>query len=252
MGKGQIMFYFSGIDRPSFIDIVIQNGGGLMLNVKHSNFKLDSKMYPMLLDIPKKHKTLDSAAFQGNTDLDGYCKTLKESAHLFYWYANLDAINNPEQTERNYQEMLNRGFSPLWVFQPGESLDLLAERAENNLVGIGGLVPMKSRQKQYLMEVGQVLESVNGKAHLFGVGTKKILEWVCHKSWFESADCSTWTVGAKGRELLKRCGGRHKLKNLDLALTKWECLANNIRIINEWCNPDKSEPQEDTPQLRLF
>jgi len=246
------MFYFSGIDRPSFIDVVMENNGGLMLNIKQSNFKPDSKMYQMLLNISQKKKTLDSAAFQGNTDIDAYCEILKESADLFYWYANLDAINNPKQTERNYQEMLNRGFNPLWVFQPGESLDLLAQRAENNLVGIGGLVPMKSKQKQYLIEIGQVLESVNGKAHLFGIGTKDILEWACHKTWFESADCSTWIIGAKSKELMTRGGKRHKLKNLDIVLTKQECLANNIRVINEWCNPDKSEPKENTPQLRLF
>jgi len=235
------MFHFSGVDRAEFVELVATNGGSVMVNAYTTKLRRSQKLWRALLAWPELVATLDSGAYQGNTDIDGYCGLLDEVQERFLWYANLDVMGNSLETQRNYCEMVRRGYRPLWIHQPGGDLGLLHEMVqENGLVGLGGVVPILKRELaaaiRYLLEMGDAVGTAGGKAHVFGLTSARVLVAIAGREWFESADGQTWLVGYKAQELVSRDGRRWKSDDLGLALTRAECAANNIRVMNGWVN----------------
>jgi hypothetical protein len=245
-------YYFSGQVKAGLIKTIVDAGGRLMLNAIQTEMRKGTNHHKELSSVPGNLMVLDSGAYQGNEDIDGYCTFLKNTSLRFRWYANLDVINNPQETEKNYRIMTERGLNPLWVHQPGGSLDALKRHAEDSVVGVGGLVPMGPENAlRHLLIIGRIVSSVGGKVHAFGVNNKYTLTRIAQEEWFQSADGSSVVVNSiRARKLLNEKGQWFKMSDAGLMLTQEECLANNIRVVNSWLNGDSSS--NNITQLGLF
>lgn len=70
---------------------------------------------------------LDSGAFTAHNagkviTLDDYCRFIEAMPIKPWRYFQLDVVGDPEKTARNYEKMLERGFTPVPVFTHNESL----------------------------------------------------------------------------------------------------------------------------------
>lgn len=89
---------------------------------------------------------LDSGAFtawkSGNPiKLDDYCRFLETLPFKPWRYITLDVVGNAEETARNYEIMLERGFNPVPVFTPSESLSAIDDLYKtSDYIAAGGLV----------------------------------------------------------------------------------------------------------------
>ncbi len=234
----KMTYYFSGIDRTSFIELLAREGAAGMVNATVATQPAMKAAYRRFPEVPL---ALDSGAFQGVDDVVWYASVVHEIGDRFDWVANLDVIGDQETSDRNWRRLHEEmDCTPLWIYQVegGASLG----RLENEVgckgrVGIGGLVPIIKRnvnEALYLIEsIGKIL-SPWGKAHFFGVGTPRILAEFGREPWFASADSQAWLCGFKCRELLTRDGARMKCDRAGLELSRQECAAQNIRQTHRW------------------
>lgn len=233
-----ITYFFSGVDRASFIELLAQEGAAGMVNAQYANNPGMIAAYARWPEVPL---VLDSGAFQGNKDLPAYAALVNRIGDRFEWVANLDVIGNQEQSDRNHEELTARGCRVLWVYQAqgGAGLDYLANRADmHRHVGLGGLVPVIKRGTQEAIDLigqmGLILDRVGATAHLFGVGSPLILSAFAKSKWCKSADSQSWLAGMKANEMIRQDGSRMRAAAFGLALTNRECAAQNIRQIHGW------------------
>ena len=233
-------YYFSGIDRASFVELLASEGAAGMVNARNATQPAMLAAYQRWPEIPL---VLDSGAFQGVTDVTWYAKVVHEIGDRFTWVANLDVIGNQQASDENWLRLSDEmDVHPLWIYQVegGEGLNHLRAwldtRIGTNTFGVGGLVPIikanPQRAIQTIKTIGEVLEPWR-KAHFFGVGTSTILARFAHEPWFASADSQTWLCGFKNRELLNP-RGRWKCNDLDLELSREECARQNVRQVHRW------------------
>jgi len=116
---------------------------------------------------------LDSGAFtawkSGNPiKLDDYCRFLDQLPITPWRYFALDVVGDHEKTMRNYEIMLERGYSPIPVFTPGQSFDDIDKYYETtDLIGCGGLVKKYSDGSLHYLQ--KVMKAAKGrKVHLLG------------------------------------------------------------------------------------
>ena len=155
---------------------------------------------------------LDSGAFTAYSSgkeikLDDYCKFLDNLPFKPWNYFALDVIGNPEETMRNYEIMLSRGYKPAPVFTFGDDLSVIDEYYKtSDFIGIGGLVGRPSNEM--LIGLDKILKKVNGrKAHLLGFTRVEYLKLL--KPY--SCDSSSWNGGARfGHSDLYLGGGKFK------------------------------------------
>jgi hypothetical protein len=235
-----MMYYFSGVDRAAFIELLAREEAGGMVNAQIATQPAMIAAYERWPGVPL---VLDSGAFQGVTDIDWYAEVMSQIGDRFEWCANLDVIGDQSASDRNWMTLKERDVSPLWVYQVqgGRDLKYLASVADvHRFIGVGGLVPLiksnVSKALRLIEEVGRVLTRLRAQAHFFGVGSPMILAEFAGEEWFASADSQSWLCGFKARELITRDGRRVKTNGpgLGLALLPEECAAQNIRQINAW------------------
>lgn len=123
---------------------------------------------------------LDSGAFTAHNagkviTLDDYCRFIEAMPIKPWRYFQLDVVGDPEKTARNYEKMLERGFTPVPVFTHNESLSRLDELYEtSDLVALGGLVGNKNRKAI----VRRVMNHAKGrKIHLLGFTNEQYLKF---------------------------------------------------------------------------
>lgn len=80
---------------------------------------------------------LDSGAFTAHNagkviTLDDYCRFIETMPIKPWRYFQLDVVGDPEKTARNYEKMLERGFTPVPVFTHNESLSRLDQLYETS------------------------------------------------------------------------------------------------------------------------
>lgn len=133
---------------------------------------------------------LDSGAFTAHNTgkvitLDDYCRFIEAMPIKPWRYFQLDVVGDPDKTARNYEKMLERGFTPVPVFTHNENLSRLDELYEtSDVVAIGGLVGNKNRKSI----VRRVMNHVNGrKVHLLGFADDQYLKF--YKPYM--CDCAT-------------------------------------------------------------
>lgn len=236
MGK----YYFSGIDRTSFIGLLAREGGAGMVNALNATQPAMLAAYQRYPEVPL---VLDSGAFQGNVDVAGYAEIVRQVGSRFSWVANLDVIGNQQSSDENWESLTEMGVKPLWVYQVqgGRGLDYLQERADSlRFVGVGGLVPVVKRNTGEAVEmigrIGDILQHSGASAHFFGIGSPSVLSAYSVRSWFASADSQAWLCGFKSLEMIRRDGSRMKSDSFGLSLTGDECAAQNIRQVHGWMN----------------
>jgi hypothetical protein len=231
-------YYFSGVDRAKFIEILDKEHAAGMVN---ANVATQPAMKEAYHRFPDVHLTLDSGAFQGNDCPQAYAKIVSEVGWRFDWVSNLDVIGDQEKSDHNWLRLRDYGVSALWVYQVkgGAELAILHDRAvAHNLIGVGGLVPIIKRDAnealRLIESIGKILQLHKSRAHFFGVGSPLILAEFCNEPWFNSADSQSWLCGVKARELITRSGRRIKSQIAGLQLSRHECASQNIRQINGW------------------
>jgi hypothetical protein len=230
-------YYFSGVDRASFIEVLAREGATGMVNASVATQPALRAAYRRWPEVPL---VLDSGAYQGLDDPRAYAEIVHEVGDRFRWVANLDVIGDQEGSDRNWQRLRDYDVEALWVYQVegGASFDRLREMVEQlRFVGVGGLVPVIRRDVsnalRLIASVGEILQPW-GRAHFFGVGAAVILSEFGGEPWFSSADSQSWLCGFKARELIARGGRRIKTDVAGLELTRDECAAQNIRQVHTW------------------
>jgi hypothetical protein len=231
------MYYFSGIDRAGFIEILAREGAAGMVNATVATQPAMKAAYRRYPEVPL---VLDSGAFQGVDDLEWYASVIHEVGDRFEWCASLDVIGDQSGSDRNWRRLHQEmDCNPLWIYQVegGASLKRLENEMDKSLIGIGGLVPVIKRsvdEAMYLIKaIGQILQPWS-KAHFFGVSSARILAEFGREPWFASADSQSWLSGMKARELFTRDGRRIRCDDLGLELSREECAKQNIRQIHTW------------------
>ena len=235
-------YYFSGIDRPAALALLEKEQAAGMVNAL--NFP-QPQLYQAIQYHDGVQLVLDSGAFQGNEDIDGYIELVKRHGRRFTWYANLDVIGSQADSDRNYNKMAAAGLAPVYVYQVegGASLyDLWETGKALGFVAIGGVVPLLKSKPSYAMdvlkEIGNVLVDTNARAHVFGLATPAALNQLAHEPWFKSADSAAWLVGLIGREIIDAYGRRIQADKAGYAFTSAECAAQNMRIIHGWLHAE--------------
>lgn len=178
---------------------------------------------------------LDSGAFTAwnagrQIDLDDYCRFI-ESLPIKPWrYFVLDVIGDPVATRRNYDRMLQRGFTPIPIYTPGESTSAIDEFYKtSDVVGFGGINGFKgSKRKAY---VNGVMNHVgNRKAHWLGFVDINYIK--AYKPYM--CDSSSWDSGSMYGSLSVYIGGGKSLavKKKDFIGQPSAAICNAIRYYN--------------------
>ena len=234
----------SGVNRPDVLALLARERVAGMVNASVACQPVLLEAYERYNEVPLY---LDSGAFQGKMDLETYRKIVERVGERFTWVANLDVIGDPCQSDENYTRLV-KTLPPglrekvLWVYQGGCLRELTTRARELRRVGIGGLVRMMEEQGidavlAYLKKVGVVLAQEGATGHTFGCGSASVLQAICAEAWFASTDTSKWLIGYRAQELLLANGEYRSATGLGLRLSRAECAANNIRVLQEWVDP---------------
>ncbi len=139
---------------------------------------------------------LDSGAFTAHNTgkiikLDDYCKFIDSLRLRNFKYIVLDVIGDPERSQRNYETMLERGYNPIPVITPGDSVDAVHRYYETSeIICLGGVVG-KGIGVEREIRIKEVMTAANGrKVHLLGYTR---FEWLKHFRPY-SCDSSTWAA----------------------------------------------------------
>jgi hypothetical protein len=231
-------YYFSGLDRRQFFQILKENNAAGLINRKIIREKY---LLRLIMEYQNSNLILDSGAFQEFTDVDEYIREFLPVIDLFEWVVNLDCIGNQEVSDNNYS-VITRSIPSdyhskiMWVFQNGSDCYFRRSLENRTFIGVGGLVPLSNKKSllySRLDWIGSILRDTSVKAHFFGIGSYDVIQRYKNEGWFYSADSQTWLVGAKAYELITLDGKRIRSRD-SLMLSKRECLSNNIRVIHEW------------------
>jgi hypothetical protein len=241
------MYYFSGIDRTAFFQLLANEGAAGMVNATVATQPAMKASYERWPEVPM---VLDSGAFQGLNDVVTYAEIVHEIGDRFRWVANLDVVGDQQASDRNWLRLFDDlDVRALWIYQVEGGKDLGHVRrwiecrsGAGPMIGVGGLVPVIKRDLtealRLIERIGQVLQPWS-KAHFFGVGSPIILREFGKEPWFASADSQSWLCGFKALELLTHSGSRLKTGAAGLELTREECAAQNIRQIHTWMRGGK-------------
>lgn len=148
--------------------------------------------------------------------LDDYCRFLEDPPVPLWRYFALDVVGDAAATWRNYEVMLKRGFKPLPIMTPGETLAAMDRYYEtSDVVGIGGLNALGRRKHNYVRTV--YAHAAGRRLHLLGYTSldhlKALRPYMC--------DASTWEAGARFANLNLYMGqGRMALLRKRHFLTK--------------------------------
>ena len=135
--------------------------------------------------------------------LDEYCKFLENLPIKPWKYFALDVVEDPEQTQRNYEIMLSRGFNPTPVFTPGEDFCKIDELYKtSDVVAIGGLNGLGRKKLSYLQNVLDYIGR-DRKYHLLGFANIEYLKY--YKPYM--CDSSTCSTSARFGRISLYCGG---------------------------------------------
>lgn len=143
---------------------------------------------------------IDSGAFtifnskkKTKLNLDNYCLYLDKVADKVEKYVMLDVIKNEEQTKKNYETMLKRGFNPMFVFTEYDTdWDYMIDAVKNqkHLCVAGGVT---NRGEWILKRYQDVYQKTKAKIHALGfVQFNDIFRLPLH-----SVDSSSWIMSQR-------------------------------------------------------
>lgn len=146
---------------------------------------------------------LDSGAYssfsQGKPiDIDAYAEFVKKYKNEIDVYANLDAIGDPQQTQRNQEYLESLGLHPLPVYHYGEPLKILEKLLDKySYIALGGMVPIATNPLQMWLDyIWEFLSDKDGKplvkVHGFGMTIRRL---ITRYAWF-SIDSTSPIINA--------------------------------------------------------
>jgi hypothetical protein len=160
-------------------------------------FKEDAKrIIEAVSGNPRVNLIIDSGAFSGLEDVEGYMKFLEEHKDSLDYYVNVDVLNDGEQSWRNYVRMRKEGFSPIPVWHAITSVKyLLRYRNETSYIGIGGIAGKGMNSKKTIERLDPIVKKYLvdkdgdpiANYHAFGL-TLEVLK----RYPFRSADSTNW------------------------------------------------------------
>lgn len=231
-------YYFSGIDRAKFIEILAREGAAGMVNYEVVS---QPAMIAACERWPEVPLVLDSNIFRKHDNVTDYIDICHRYGSRFDWVANFDVLGDQRSSNDNWHKMIDAGIKALWVYQVqgGADLDEMQEYAsELKFIGIGGLVSMikanRGKALALINDIGKLLNNCGAKCHLFGVNSPLIIREVSSLPWFKSADSQAWLCGFKANELITRSGQRMSARHSGLHFSREECATQNIRSIHSW------------------
>lgn len=143
---------------------------------------------------------LDSGAFSINgtgsvIDIRDYIDFIKVNRENIDIYANLDVIDNPEETLYNQRIMEEAGLNPLPCFHMGEDWKYLHYYVDKyDYIALGGIARVKGEKLvKWLDECFAIINMKRGiKVHGYGITEVEVLwrykwESVDSTSWFQAA-----------------------------------------------------------------
>lgn len=146
---------------------------------------------------------LDSGAFSAWTkkidiDVYKYIHFIERNKNKLTAYANLDVINNAENTYKNQKIMEAAKLSPIPVFHYSEDFNWLQKYLDEDYkyIALGGLVGISTLQIKKFLDTcfSKFLCDINGlpkvKVHAFGLTNFKLL---FRYPWY-SVDSTSWVV----------------------------------------------------------
>lgn len=177
------------------------------LNVLVAYPYLNKQMIELLVRCgPQLRFLLDSGAFTAwkagkPIGLDDYCRFLEGLPIKPWRYFALDVIGDPHGTMKNYQRMLDRGFTPVPIFTRGEDPSVLEDYYKtSDVVGVGGLVGTPNNRGF----VRGIMRHVNHrKVHWLGFTDMNFIK--VYKPFM--CDSSSWESGARYGGLKLYLGG---------------------------------------------
>jgi hypothetical protein len=277
-----VTYYYSGVNKPALLEVLARKSASGMVNALYAGQRALLEAYERY---PGVSLALDSGAYQGYCDVEGYARLIRKIGVRMTWCASMDALHNQRRSDEQYQRLMRlladdeniRG-KILWIYQcqsRGDQwnrqgdLDALRRATEKHrCIGIGGLVSVLSRDpaeaQDLLGTIGNVLDEADAQAHVFGLGNFALLLFACAQRWFRSADSTRWLQGLSSRTLLTTDGktiSAHKL-----TFTGLQCAEQNVGAMQTWFrpgvirqlflfpDPDKDDPVADqlSPELALW
>lgn len=246
-------YYFSGVNRASLLKILAKHHACGMVNALWAGEPALRRAYERYRDV---ELALDSGAVQGNRNLEGYARLIKQLSPRMTFCSNLDVLHNQQESDAHYHQ-LHRLLADdeqartkvLWIYQcqsrkadwhPHGDLDAFKRAvARHKMVGIGGLVSVLERDlveaQDLLNTLGEILDDAQAQAHLFGLGNYALLTACATQRWFRSADSARWLQALKSRTLLTTDGRVLSAKNL--TFSGLQCAAQNVGAVQNWLVP---------------
>ncbi len=244
------LYIHSGVNRPDLLSLLDEEGAPGMVNVqvvRESRLQWAFQRYagvPLFLD----------SGFRRKMDVPSYVRLIERYGQRFRWIANLDHLFDQQTSDHNYRQITSQlgdaslRSKILWIYQGGKLADLQARAREHRLVGVGGCVLRMLRDGveatlAWLMRIGEVLAGVGAKAHVFGVGNKPMVSRLRDQPWLASLDSSKWLIAYRAHVVLLPSGECMRATEL----SKRECAARNIRVIESWLRPSQDTASNALP-----
>lgn len=141
---------------------------------------------------------IDSGAFtkfnaqndMRHINIDGYCNFLADVGNFVHKYVMLDVVGNAMASKRNYELMVSKGLSPMFVMTMfDDDYDFMNETLSvNRNVCVAGGVTTKG--PWMIRRFQQIYKRSGGKALMHGLGFVKFPEML--QLNLASTDSSTW------------------------------------------------------------
>jgi hypothetical protein len=240
--------YFSGVDRPEYVDVLAQERAAGMISVENwTQSLLDA------LDKTSTPHVVDSGSFNPKLSLltvEYYAQFIKSRGNAAQWYATSDTLRNQCETDLDYAYILR--LLPehchdllLWIWQYGSDMNSLHRGLEKHKhIGVGGLVPLlkygQRKAEDIILSLADIIEQYHAIPHYFGVGSANIVKALSGMHEDFSVDSTLWLVGAKYEEVIDRDGRRYKANAAGLDWPKDALLRQNIRQMKKWILPNAS------------
>lgn len=169
------------------------------MSKKFVNFFLDSGAHSFYMKAMIKKEKISCVEFDAY--FNDYMDYLTLNSNYVNTYVNLDVINDPEASFKNYLIMREKGFNPIAVVHPGEDPVWVKKYIDIGCtyLGLGGLGQFFTASK-YIQWADKVwldyLTDFNGmplvKVHGFAMTSVKLM---CRYPWY-SVDSTSWLLAS--------------------------------------------------------
>src|SRR2546430_4099075 len=96
--------YFSGITKPFQIELLARLRAAGMLNALTAG---QPRVIAACRSLPGVPLSLDSAAYQGYTDVEAYARLIRRVGRRMDFCSNLDVLHNQARSNEHYQRLLS-------------------------------------------------------------------------------------------------------------------------------------------------